>query len=911
MIRTLGWQSAFNAGEIDPTLYGRIDITRYLKACRVLENKVPLVQGAAARRPGTLDQWAIKDQAVPARLAEFDFGDVGDTVQSYVLESGAGYLRIHDPVTGVLMAPASNLAITNGQFTSNITSWTVVATDGTTQWNTGAAEFITSLNSSRCNISQQVSGTASQLHVIAFKTTLHSLYIAIGTTQHASDIYGKTLPPGYHVVAFTMPAAGNCWLEFGVFGGGGHARLEWVAPLNNQVIELEAPWTLADLDVAMRAQSADTQFIATGGHAAQELRRYGSLSWSLVDAPFEDGPYLPENTDPASLVSLLEYNGAALGGPPDAGYPIRAAFTAPQLTASSTVGRLLRVGSANKWGYVWLDAFIDSQHATGFVVKKCYSTTFSAWKLGAFHPSSFPRSVSFYDNRLAWGGCNERPQTIYFSRPELPRDFAPSQRPATDSLEDVIDTTAGLTFTPASKRVAPIVWLHGARSLMIGTTGGTFTLDSGSTSAALGPTAVRAGKIDAAGCARRPPAESRESLMYGTRQRTGLLALTYNASVIDFQRSDLSLLSPSLLDGKLAQIHWQEKPWSVAWFHDDDGRLFSFTFDNSQEVTAFARHPLGGGGIVESLAIITRPEGDELWLIARRTVNGSTTRRIEKLALPWKPYYGEKWHFADAGKTVDRWNTNTAKTIATGGIAGAYTLTANDSANIAGVGAGGKVLLKRLLRQEDRAGGRRWYEHIIVDILSAASATVLNVNGTIPASWRNATFTLWAIGATTITGLSHLEGLAVKVNRDGVIDGPFTVTAGVATLTTAYGYASVGLAYTSVCEPVTLERQLPDGTSAGRSRHSSQITARLVDTLAGHFGDARKTLDPIKYEELADPTTQRQFWSGDIVLTGDSGWSAQSNFRLEQRDNAPMTISGLGDVAMIGEPNAAIPAGSI
>ena len=45
--------STFNAGEWSPNLYGRTDLGRYANACKRMENFIPLVQGAATRRPGT------------------------------------------------------------------------------------------------------------------------------------------------------------------------------------------------------------------------------------------------------------------------------------------------------------------------------------------------------------------------------------------------------------------------------------------------------------------------------------------------------------------------------------------------------------------------------------------------------------------------------------------------------------------------------------------------------------------------------------------------------------------------------------------------------------------------------------------------------------------------------------------
>jgi len=45
--------SSFNAGELSPSLDGRVDLSKYSAGCKRLENFIPMVQGPARRRSGT------------------------------------------------------------------------------------------------------------------------------------------------------------------------------------------------------------------------------------------------------------------------------------------------------------------------------------------------------------------------------------------------------------------------------------------------------------------------------------------------------------------------------------------------------------------------------------------------------------------------------------------------------------------------------------------------------------------------------------------------------------------------------------------------------------------------------------------------------------------------------------------
>ena len=83
--------TSFNAGELSPQLYGRVDVGKYANGCRVMQNFVPLVHGPARRRPGTYFIAATKTSNKKARLIPFEFS----VTQAYVLEFGHKYIRFY------------------------------------------------------------------------------------------------------------------------------------------------------------------------------------------------------------------------------------------------------------------------------------------------------------------------------------------------------------------------------------------------------------------------------------------------------------------------------------------------------------------------------------------------------------------------------------------------------------------------------------------------------------------------------------------------------------------------------------------------------------------------------------------------------------------------------------------------
>jgi hypothetical protein len=84
-------QTNFTAGEISPTLRGRVDITRYQNGAQTLKNFIVKPQGGLFARPGSVFMREVKDSSKKTRLIEFEFSEV----INYLLEFGNGYVRIH------------------------------------------------------------------------------------------------------------------------------------------------------------------------------------------------------------------------------------------------------------------------------------------------------------------------------------------------------------------------------------------------------------------------------------------------------------------------------------------------------------------------------------------------------------------------------------------------------------------------------------------------------------------------------------------------------------------------------------------------------------------------------------------------------------------------------------------------
>lgn len=83
-------QPSFAGGEIGPSLYGRVDMSKYQVALRKCDNFIVRQYGGVENRPGTRFIGEAKYADRKCRLIPFQFS----TIQTYALEFGHNYMRV-------------------------------------------------------------------------------------------------------------------------------------------------------------------------------------------------------------------------------------------------------------------------------------------------------------------------------------------------------------------------------------------------------------------------------------------------------------------------------------------------------------------------------------------------------------------------------------------------------------------------------------------------------------------------------------------------------------------------------------------------------------------------------------------------------------------------------------------------
>ena len=148
--------------------------------------------------------------------------------------------------------------------------------------------------------------------------------------------------------------------------------------------------------------------------------------------------------------------------------------------------------------------------------------------------------------------------------------------------------------------------------------------------------------------------------------------------------------------------------------------------------------------------------------------------------------------------------------------------------------------------------------------------------------------------ATTISGLSHLEGQTVSVLADGATHPDKTVSSGSITLDRSASDVKVGLGYTSLLKTMRIDAGAQNGTSQAKTKRIYEVTARLYESVGVEIGPDLSNMERVPFRTSSDPMDQ-----GIPPFTGDKEVEFRGNYDTDgfmivrQTQPLPLTILSL------------------
>ncbi len=251
--------------------------------------------------------------------------------------------------------------------------------------------------------------------------------------------------------------------------------------------------------------------------------------------------------------------------------------------------------------------------------------------------NNYPATVTFFEQRLVFGGSNNNPQTLWFSKNG---DY--------DNFTVGTNDDDALIYTIASTQVNNIRYLSSTRVLTVGTSGGEYVVTT-TNDGPVTPTTTLIRKYSNYGSANIEPIQVADVTLFLQRGLRKIREFRFvgDVNTSGYQAPDLTILAEHITENGLSQFAFQQEPDSIVWAVRNDGVLLGMTYRREENVVAWHKHKLGGTytgthesfssatyahGMVESIATLPSDSGeDELYMVVKRTINSQTKRYIERM----------------------------------------------------------------------------------------------------------------------------------------------------------------------------------------------------------------------------------------------------------------------------------------
>lgn len=844
-------QRSFSSGELDPALQGRVDTNKYASGVKTARNAYVMKSGGLSNRMGTEFVNEVSDSSKPIRLIKFVF----NVSQTYVLEFGHLYMRVHQKGAPITLTATSITSISNAN--------PAVVTKNAHGFSTGDEIYLSGI----IGPSELSNRSFKVVKIDANSFSLKDMYgVAISTVN--SDTF--------------------------------------VSGVMEKTYQVATPYTYEQLPNIKYVQSADVLILVHPEVPPQKLSRLSHNNWVFSSISFM--PSIPAPLAPSisggtgsavekwvitavgdNYEESLASPESALGPTPTAANPVTVSWSAVAGAIEYNIYRIIN-GTPGFVGVSQSLSFKD-------IIKDPDPKATVPQNKPLFDgPGKYPSSVTFIQQRLAFASTDNEPEKIWMSRTGKFFNFTKSY-----PLQD----DDSVAFTMAGRQVNEVRHMLDLGEFVVLTEGGEFIV-RGDANNTLTPTSVSPRQQSYNGSADIAPIPIDGSALYVQARGSIVRDLAFSQDSNGYRGNDLTVFSAHLFKGKtIRDWDYQQNFDSIVWVVREDGIMLSCTYLKEHQVVGWTRHEFDNG-FVENVCVVPEGDIDAVYVVVRREINGQTKRYIERFK---NRFFTDEVNaaFMDSHLTYDGRNLDVTHSM---------TLSNGDSWDHEDILT--LISSKPFFKASDEGNqihGQIGDEVLRLTILEVVSSTVVRVTAhkTVVPEFRNVPWVIWSRAVDKVSGLHHLEGKEVSVFADRfVAASPYndsytvvTVENGSIQLDKCYAVIHVGLPYTMDIE--TLDIDVPQGeTLQDKKIAITDVTIKFEHTRGIYVGakepdgaDALEDLNEMKLRSFESMDQAIRPFSGNKKIQVRSDYKTNGRIFLRQVDPVPVQILSISPSGLI------------
>lgn len=233
----------------------------------------------------------------------------------------------------------------------------------------------------------------------------------------------------------------------------------------------------------------------------------------------------------------------------------------------------------------------------------------------------YPSCCGYFQQRRFLGNTVNVPDAVYGSRVGFPDNFG---------IASPLQDDDAITFRVAGNNNHAVEWIVGLKQLILLTGGGEWAV--GQPMTPLTPSEIPADQETYVGISPTVrPVVVGNSIIYLQARGAIVRDLQFSQDVEGLAGRDLTVFASHLFDGyAIEDLDYAQTPNSIVWAVRSDGTLLGLTYNREQDLMAWHRHDTRLGQF-ERVCVVPEAGEDVVYVVVRRTINGSVVRTIEKL----------------------------------------------------------------------------------------------------------------------------------------------------------------------------------------------------------------------------------------------------------------------------------------
>lgn len=578
----------FNAGEISPLLYGRVDLQKYGASAKTLENFVPTKYGPIERSLGF--ECVFDSAATPAvvqtkgnakcRLERFRY----NTTTNYVLAFTDQAIRFYKggaTASQIESSPGTPVEVASPYLEADLFALQVRQIND--------VMYITHPDYAVRKLSR-VSETSWTLAEVSWDFPPMLDVNATATTVYPSGTTGSI----------------NLVASSGIFTAdneGGYFAITQTRDAQEQVVNLET--TAASQTSAIKVKGVwSLNTVGTWTGTLKVQRRVNSGAWESLRevSSKENANYSITGTESSDDAEYrIDYNITSAGGSDGEG---RFQVESAEITG---IARIVTYSSATQVSATVVKAFEKS--GSGNAVTTWYEGAFSDRR-------GYPRTATFFQQRLWFASTSYEKQRLWGSQIG---DFENFQLGANDGDAIAVDL--------ASDQQNEILWLRSEKRLLCGTSANEWTVGADNLNGAITPSNITAKVHTFVGSDDQPAIMAGSKFLFLTRNTKRLQSFFYNFQIDGYDSEEVSKLAEHITEGGISQMSYQQVRDQIVWMVRGDGQIVGLVYNEEDNVVAFFRRKSDTLSF-ESVATIYGVDEDEVWVVGKATIDGATKRFI-------------------------------------------------------------------------------------------------------------------------------------------------------------------------------------------------------------------------------------------------------------------------------------------